>query len=180
MKSILKIALYASLSIVIVVAALFVWTRWQLHLPSQEAARKQFANHRTEYVRFVSLLQEAPDIRTVDSDGTVDTYTGHARVVPQYRDLMGKIGAKSVLVREDGSIEFSIWGFGCTICSDSFMGIRYLPVDHMKQGRPGWVPILVSSLDSRNLPHENGSVASGLYVVRLEPEWFIYRFEYRE
>jgi hypothetical protein len=96
----------------------------------------------------------------------------------RYRDLMGKIGAKSVLVRDDGSMEFTIWGFGCTICSDSFMGIRYSPMNHTKQGRAGWVPTLVSSLDSRNLPQENGSVATGLYVVRLEPEWFIYRLEY--
>jgi hypothetical protein len=184
MKSVLKIPLYASLPIVglilIVVATLLVRARWELRLPSQETARKQFANHRTEYVRFVALLREDPDVRVVDSDGAVDTYTGRTRVVPQYRDLMGKIGAKSVLVRGDGSIEFTIWGFGCTICSDSFMGIRYSPMNHTKQGRAGWVPTLVSSLDSRSLPQENGSVATGLYVVRLEPEWFIYRLEYRE
>jgi len=104
----------------------------------------------------------------------------HSRVVPEYRDLMRRIGAKDVIVGEDGSIEFALWGFGCAICSDSYMGIRYFPVQSKSQGRPGWAQKLLNSLDSKNLPHENGSIADGLYVVQLEPEWFIYRFEYRE
>jgi hypothetical protein len=104
----------------------------------------------------------------------------HARVVPEYRDLMRRISAKDVVVREDGSIEFALWGFGCAICSDSYMGLRYRPLDSKSSSRSGWAPRLVNSLDSKNLPQENGSVADGLYVVQLEPEWFIYRFEYRE
>jgi len=39
---------------------------------------------------------------------------------------------------------------------------------------------VVTSLDSAKLPQEKGAVASGLYVVPIEPEWFIYRFEYQE
>ncbi len=40
--------------------------------------------------------------------------------------------------------------------------------------------MMVTSLKDANMPQENGSVASGLYVVPIEPEWFIYRFEYQE
>jgi hypothetical protein len=103
----------------------------------------------------------------------------HVRVVPEYRDLIRRIGAKNVIVGEDGSIEFTLWGFGCAICSDSYMGIRYSSVQNNLHRRPGWAPILVNSLDNKALPQENGHIADGLYVLQFEPEWFIYRFEYR-
>ena len=184
MKAMLKILLYISLSALslfsLAVVAFFIGMRWEAHLPSEQTARQQFVGHRIDYVRFASLLQQDPGVRFIGADGMVGAYTSQARIVPEYRDLMRKIGAKGVLVRDDGSIEFTLWGFGCAICSDSFMGIRYLSVNHRPQERSGWVPNLVSSLDSRNLPHANGSVEDGLYIVRLEPEWFIYRLEYHE
>jgi hypothetical protein len=55
--------------------------------------------------------------------------------------------------------------------------MRYLPADGKTQPGGGWVPKLVRSLDSENLPKERGAVADGLYVVQLEPEWYIYRLE---
>ena len=184
MKATLKILLYTSLSAVglllIAVIGFFAWLRWEQHLPSEQTARQQFDGHRTDYIRFASLLRQDTGARFISSDGSVDVNANHARVVPEYRDLMRRIGAKDVIVREDGSIEFALWGFGCVICSDSYMGIRYFPAQSRPQGRPGWAQILVNSLDSKNLPRENGSIADGLYVVQLEPEWFIYRFEYRE
>jgi len=36
----------------------------------------------------------------------------------------------------------------------------------------------VASLDSAALPQEHGKVASGYYVLPIEPNWFLYRFEY--
>jgi hypothetical protein len=184
LKAPLKILLYVSLSAVslllIAVIGSFAWLRWEQHLPSEQLARQQFVGHRTDYIHFASLLRQDTAARFISSDGSVDVYTNHARVVPEYRDLMRRIGAKDVIVREDGSMEFALWGFGCAICSDSYMGIRYFPVQSRPAGRPGWVQILVSSLDGKALPQENGSIADGLYVVQLEPEWFIYRFEYRE
>lgn len=73
----------------------------------------------------------------------------------------------------------SVVGAGCAICSDSYMGIRYYPTDHTPD-QPGWSQIIVSSLEDGRLPWDNGGVASGLYVKAIEPEWFVYRFEYRE
>ena len=46
--------------------------------------------------------------------------------------------------------------------------------------RGGWTQKVVQSLESEELPEAHGSVASGLYVIAIEPEWFIYRFEYQE
>ncbi len=82
-------------------------------------------------------------------------------------------------VSEDGSMEFALWGHGCAICSDSYMGVLYFPKDHTAE-RAGWVQTVVNSLDDARLPQEHGSVATGLYVVAIEPEWFIYRLEYQE
>jgi hypothetical protein len=39
---------------------------------------------------------------------------------------------------------------------------------------------LVNSLDSATLPKEKGMVATGLYVMPIEPNWFVYRLEYQE
>lgn len=76
-------------------------------------------------------------------------------------------------------MEFDLYGFGCVICSDSYMGVRFFPNNH-KTNTDEWVPTVVGSLDSTKLPQDNGAVASGLYVVPIEPEWFVYRFEYQE
>lgn len=93
----LKVLLYVSLSVLslflFAVVVLFIWVQWgEVHLPSEETAREQFANHRTDYVRFASLLREDPDVRFVGSDGTAGSYTTHDRVVPQYRDPCGVRG----------------------------------------------------------------------------------------
>lgn len=93
---------------------------------------------------------------------------------------MRKIKAKFVTVREDGSVEFALWGEGGAIMSDSYMGARYVP-DYKANSRPAvWTQIVVTSLNSTNLPQENCAVASGLYVVAIEPEWFIYRLEIQD
>jgi hypothetical protein len=60
------------------------------------------------------------------------------------------------------------------------MGVRYYPKDHKAISSVGWTHTVVSSLDSATLPHEKGAVASGLYMVPIEAEWYVYRFEYRE
>ena len=155
------------------------WLPWEPHLPSEKTARQEFHSHQADYIRFAALLRQESGYEFIGSDGGVQMNSDHVRVVPEYRDLIRRIGAKDVIVSEDGSIEFTLWGFGCAICSDSYMGIRYAPVQNISHRRPGWAQILVTSLNSKALPQENGSIADGLYVVQLEPEWFIYRFEYR-
>jgi hypothetical protein len=55
--------------------------------------------------------------------------------------------------------------------------MRYFPIDAEPLPGGGWVPKLVSSLDSESLPKEKGAVADGLYVIQIEPEWTIYRLE---
>lgn len=142
--------------------------------------REQFQSNRADYFQFVALLQRDQSARFIDEEGRVDGNTARSRQVPEYRDLIRKIGAKFVMVREDGSIEFPLYGFGCAICSDSFMGVRYAPKVRKTDASSGWEPTIVGSLDGARLPQEKGAVASGLYVVPIEPEWFIYRLEYQE
>jgi len=129
MKATLKIPLYAALAAVDLVGVAFVafWPlmRWELHLPSDDAARQQFVRYQADYVRFVSLLQGEPGAKMISDNGDVDPYSKHTRHEQQYADLIHKTGAKSVLVREDGSIEFELWGSGYAPCRDSFKGIRY-------------------------------------------------------
>ena len=155
------------------------WLKYEYHLPPEQRVRQQFESNRADYIQFVTLLQRDPSThyRVIDGDGRVDTDGLSSRVVPEYRNLIRKIGAKYVTIREDGSIEFSLYGFGCTICSDSYMGIRYVPKDRRTDAHAGWERIVVTSLDSPKLPQEHGAVAAGLYVVSIEPEWFIYRYQ---
>lgn len=152
-----------------------IW--WERRLPSEQAAREYFVSHRSAYVRLASLIRQHQEVRFVSSDGTVDPATSHARVLPELHELLREVGAKNVLIREDGSMEFAIWGFGCTICSDSYMGVRYLPRQYDVHAHPGWTAEPVKSLSSKDLPQEDDSVADGLYVVQIEPAWFIYRLE---
>jgi hypothetical protein len=157
-----------------------LWLKYEYHLPHEQRVREQFESNRADYIQFVTLLQKDQSARFIDSDGKVDIDGLHGRTVPEYRHLIRKIGAKDVIIREDGSMEFALWGFGCTICSDSYMGVRYVPKDRKRDIPAGWEQTVVTSLDSTKLPQEKGAVATGLYVVPIEPEWFIYRFEYQE
>jgi hypothetical protein len=166
----------AGLFLIVLVGA-FAWIRWQYHLPNDRQARHQFDTHRAEFMRFASLLRRDATATTINSEGVVDAFTNHARVAPEYRDLMRRTDTKEVYVRPDGSIEFQLWGFGCAPCSDSFKGMRYFPIDAEPLPGGGWVPKLVSSLDSESLPKEKGAVADGLYVIQIEPEWTIYRLK---
>jgi hypothetical protein len=71
----------------------------------------------------------------------------------------------------------ALWGSGCAICSDTYMGVRYFPGDRNTGSRRAWAPKVVNSLESKSLAQEKGSVADGLCVVQLEPEWFLYRLQ---
>ena len=183
-KTIRKALIHVSLSamglLLIFVICLFAWLRWEQHLPRDQEARRQFVAHKAAYIHFASLLRSETGSKVIGIDGSIGMHTGDARIVPEYRDLIRNLGAKFVTVREDGSVEFALWGFGCAICSDSYMGVRYSPADANARARPGWTQKVVTSLDSKSLPQENGSIADGLYVVEIEPEWFVYRLEYRE
>jgi hypothetical protein len=150
------------------------------YLPPERRVVQQFESNRADYIRFVNLLRKDRSVRYVGSDGKVDIGGMHRQVVPEYLTLIGKIGAKDVIVREDGSMEFALWGDGCAICSDSYMGVRYYPKDHKAVPLGGWTQTVVPSLDTATLPRQKGAVASGLYVVPIEPEWYVYRLEYQE
>jgi hypothetical protein len=105
----LKVLLYSSASLLLITAVgLFAWLWWQRHLPSDEETRRQFDSHKADYVRLVSLVRQDQSVRFVSSDGRVNAYTGHPRAVPEYRDIIRRIGAKYVTVREDGSMEFAL------------------------------------------------------------------------
>lgn len=143
--------------------------------------REQFENNRADYVQFVTLLQSDQSGHVIDGGGAVDIDGVHSRLGPEYWNLIRKIGAKDVLIREDGSMEFALYGFGCAICSDSYMGVRCVPKVLRGMDAPsGWEQTAVTSLDSTKFPQENGAVATGLYVVPIEPAWFIYRLDYQE
>jgi hypothetical protein len=186
LKRLLKIELYVCLCFVgfclLVAVGFRLWPKHKYRLPPEQTVRERFEKNRADYVQFVALLQRDQSARpfVIDGDGRVGMDGVHSRLVPEYQRLIRKIGAKDVTIRGDGSIEFALYGFGCATCSDSFMGVRYVPKVRRADARLGWEQTAVTSLDSVKLPHENGAVATGLYVVNLEPEWFIYRLEYQE
>lgn len=157
-----------------------LWLKYEYHLPPEQRVRKQFENNRADYIQFATLLQKDQSAHSIDDGGRVDIDGVHPRLVPEYRNLIRKIGAKNVVIGKDGSIEFSLYGFGCAICSDSYMGVLYLPIDRRTDAPAGGEHTVVTSLDSATLPQEHGAVATGLYIVPIEPGWFIYRDEYRE
>jgi hypothetical protein len=177
MKKTLKVTFYVCLSAVGLVGLfLFAgvgWFLWTQYPPSEQKVRQQFESNRADYIRLATFLRKYPSAEYVGGDGN-----------KEYQAFARKIGVKDVTIREDGSMEFALWEVGCTICSDSYMGVRYFPKDHKvasSVGYPGWPQqTVVTSLDSAKLPQERGSLASGLYVIAIEPEWFIYRFEIEE
>jgi hypothetical protein len=183
MKNIFKITLYGCLSAVSFVllagAGLWLYEAWEYRLPPEQRVRQQFEDHRADYIRFVTFLRNDRSAKYIGSGGMVDIDGINERLVPEYRDLIRKIGAKFVIVREDGSMEFALWGNGGTVMDDSYMGVRYFPKDHSMDAM-GWKQIVVTSLASAKLPQEHEAVATGLYVVSIEPEWFIYRLEIQE
>lgn len=142
--------------------------------------RKEFEDHRSDYAQFVTLLRSDHSAHFIDDHGRVDIHSAHSRLVPEYADLIRKIGAKFVIARQGGSIEFVLHGSGCAICSDSYMGVLYVPKDRITEIPMEWQPTVVTSLDNAKLPQEKGAVASGRYVIPIEPEWFVYRSEYQE
>jgi hypothetical protein len=184
LKNIVKNLLYASLfvggSFLFMVVAFWRFAAPHSYLPPEQVVRQQFETHRAGFIRFAVLLRDEKSARWVDRDGKVSVDAAHGRLVPEYGQLIREIGAKEVLIREDGSMEFELWGHGCAICDDSYMGVRYYPTNHKADSSADWTQTVVASLDSKNLPQHNGAVASGLYVVPIEPEWFIYRYEYQE
>jgi len=184
LKRLLKILLYSCLFFVglclLAPVSFFLWLKYEYHLPPEQTVRKQFENNRADYIQFVTLLQSDQSAHFIDDGGRVDIDGVHSRLVPEYRNLIRRIGAKFVTIREDGSIEFALYGFGCAPCSDSYMGVRYVPRVRKAAAPGGWEQTTVASLDSGKLPQEKGAVATGLYVVPIEPEWFIYRLEYQE
>jgi hypothetical protein len=157
----------------------WVWRNRENRLPAEQLVRQQFESHRADYIRFATILQNDPSASYVGGNGTVDIDGIHGRLVTEYRDLAHKIGAKHVIIREDGSMEFALWGYGGPIESDSWMGVRYFPKNH-KLKPAGWRQTVVTSLANESLPQEHGSVASGLYVVAIEPDWYAFRFEIQE
>ncbi len=181
MKASVKIPLYVSLSVaslvLLAVVGVVAFMRREYHLPSDQEARQQFADHRAEFVRFASMLRKDQKPRVIYSNSVDDAFEKDARVIPEYRDLMRSTGAKAVYVRPDGSIEFQLWGFGCAPCADSFKGLRFQPIGGQPQYPYGGAPILVSSLRDESLPKNKRAIADGLYVLPLEREWSIYRLE---
>ena len=177
MKPSRKVLLRLSFLVLLVAVCLFLWVSREHHLPSEQSAREQFDTHKSDYVRFVALIRQDPGTKSIGNDGNSSAAPANTRLAPEYRDLIRRIGAQFVDVREDGSVEFALRGSGCAICSDSYMGVRYFPEDHNTRARLAWAPKLVNSLESKSLPQERGSVADGLYVVQLEPEWFLYRLQ---
>jgi hypothetical protein len=159
---------------------LWSWMKWEHHLPSEQQVRQQFENHRADYIRFAALLRSDSTARYVGSNGDVNPERTDERNVAEYRNLAQKIGVKCVIIGEDGSMEFELGGYGGAIISDSYMGVYYSPMDSKMGSRSGWTPKVVTSLTGAMLPQENGQVATGLYVVEVEPEWYIYRYEYQE
>jgi len=71
-------------------------------------------------------------------------------------------------------------GSGGPLMSDSYMGVRFGPwAGYSNQSALRGITV-VKSLQDSNLPKENGRVASGYYVVPIDPNWCMYRYEYQE
>jgi hypothetical protein len=179
MKTVAYIGASAVGFVVLAVAGLWLWWKASYYLPPAARVSQEFIRHRAEYTEFVGLLANDPSARFVDQDGRVGWGGTRQRIVREYGHLMQETGVKFVIVGDDGSVEFALLGNGCAICSDSYMGVLYDPAS-ARASDAAWDRIVVTSLDSARLPQENGSVATGLYVVEIEPHWFVYRFGYQE
>ena len=148
--------------------------------PPQSWFLQNFKDHRSEYVEMAASVRSDRAVHEIDADGNVHIDAYHERLVPEYRRAIRSIGAKSVSRDDDGSIIFAMWGHGCAICDDHYMGILYAPDVHAWAASSKGAVTLVRTLDAAELPHENRRVASGFYVIPIEPGWYVYREDYYE
>ena len=154
------------------------WLSWQYHLPVEQVVRTRFQQHKSEYRQFVDLLNKDPFVRFAQENGSTDRPTVSPALA--YQRLMKAIGAEAVFIGEDRSIDFASYGFGGTMLDDLFLGVRFVPKNYKMKPQADSQQTLALSLDPATLPEENGRVASGLYAEPIEPEWYIYRYEYQE
>lgn len=163
-------------SLALVAAGLFILRR-PPHMPSEREAARVFAERQPALEKLARRLENEGGELHLARDGTLSLGTPR-RVVPAYGELMREVGAQFATLRADGSREFTLWGDGGAISPNSYMGFRYCPESARLGARPGWRPAEVASLGDAALPQENGHVAAGLYVVRLEGRWSLFRFKY--
>lgn len=145
--------------------------------PGEAEVRKQFEEHKPAYARFVALLHQDPSARFIDCYGDVGIDRDHKRVVPAYRRLLRDIDAKFVTVWRDGSIHFTLAVNGGSIASMSYVGVRYVPRSYCEEAIPRrtFTPVLVDSLDvAQKKLWDRPSKAEELYVVPIEPRWFVF------
>ena len=153
--------------------------QWRTRLPSDRQVRTVFDERRASFDRAAAMLQNAQCAGIIASDGSAGNATCSIPIETR-RVLMQQTGAKSIVLRGDGSSEFVLWGTGCTICSDSYKGLRYSAANPKSDQLREWVPVVARSLETNDLPKTNGTVSEGLYVVPIDGRWSIFRFEYNE
>jgi hypothetical protein len=161
--------------------AIVLWAAWRIeyHRPSEQSIRGNFSKHRADFVHFAQMVG-SDGCEFISSNGSVSIGGLYRRNVPEYGRLMRAIRAISVQVAENGTIEFTLGGFGGAISSDSYAGVYFNPNDSSKKSGHGWDATIVRGISDEQLPKENGLVATGLYVIPIEQHWYVYRFEYQE
>ena len=176
------ICLSALLVVVLILGGAWWWQWWwQSDQPPSEAyIRQQFAAHKGDYINLVTAFRNDPATRFVNENGEVDTGGIITPFVSKYFYLMHKAGAQCATIKEDGSVEFVLGGHSGAIESDSCTGLLYFPKGTHVGAQFWYTPTVVNSITTSSLPQENGAVASGLYIIPIEPSWYVYRYEYQE
>ena len=159
----------------------FAWYSMPIrgYLPSDRQARVVFDQRRTSFDRAAEVLQKEKCVGVIASDGTSSNPMCSIPVAIR-RALVQETGAKTIVLGDDGSMEFALWGTGCAICSDSYKGFLYLPTGARPGQVRGWVPAFAISLEDDALPKANGKVSDGLYLLPIDSEWAIFRIKYGE
>ena len=174
-KIFIKIVAAFLILVLVVVALDTALVRWQFRLPSDDYAKRVFAERKSDLDNLVAMVDRNYEIESVDSRGIA---YGEAARDPAHiacAELLKNMGAKHLTHTQRGVVEIYFWGSGCAICHDSYKGFAYVrdPAFDMPPDSK-----LCQSLDDRVLPRgKYAPVEDGTYLVPITDHWYLIRSE---
>ena len=161
--------------VLVMVALATAFVRWQFRLPSDDYAKRLFAERKSDLDNLVAMVDRNYEIESVDARWIA---YGEAARDPTHiacADLLKNMGAKHLRHTQRGVVEIYFWGSGCSICHDSYKGFAYVrdpPFDMPLDSK------LYPSLDDRALPRgKYAPVEDGTYLVPITDHWYLIRSE---
>ena|SRR5882724_8836861 len=177
MKLIAKIALALAAAYLLVIASSWLFSNWAYRLPSDKEALVFFRAHKSD----LEALRRLERNRILVGQDLGGGAAGKEGVAPFDRQLYFLLGRelKTKLVRhdlDDGATEIYIWGFGCSVCNDSYKGFAWVPAGSRMLSYAD-IPRSLADKDMPRSIDEPKAFRGGIYLVPIAENWYIVRQE---